>query len=709
MGRGAVFSLGVVAVLAGVAALGFVGYILSVADSTPNINSLKPADKGANTIIYAADGSRLGVVQSDQLRDVVPEKDIPIALRQATVAIEDQRFYQHHGVDFQGIVRAAIKNVTSGKQLQGGSTITQQLVRNLYISPEHTFKRKIIEAKLAEELEKKHPGKTGKEWILTQYLNDVSYGTVGGQTAVGIQAASRLFFAKPAKRLTLPEAALIAGLPQAPSEYNPFFSAEKATARRNDVLSKMAKQHMITPAQAAAAMAAALGVKHNRFYTTRHEDYFFDFVKQQLIDRYGVNTVRRGGLKVYTTIQPKLQKAARAAIAGQLNQPHDPSSAIVTIDPKTGFIKAMVSSGSYGKNKFNYAAQGHRQPGSTFKVMVLMTALKQGVDPKSTTYDSHELKLSAAETGFGPWHVQTYAHSYSGTIDVVQATLQSDNTVYAQLDLDVGPKNVRKTAKEMGITSKLQGYPAEGLGGLREGVSPLEMADAYATIASGGVRHKAIAIRKVTFRDGRTVDLGKPAHKRIFEDGVAAEATKILEQNIQKGTGTAAGISCPAAGKTGTTDSFTDGWFIGFTPKLTTAVWVGYPNSRVSMTNVHGIQVAGGTFPAQIWHDYMNVAAGSNCASFPPPKTPFRPTGFSGKFANGSGGSGSSGSSSGSGSGKRGGGSGAAKKFETQGKRAPGHLKRYDKRLYESPPQVVRHHRPAPAPPAPAPAPPPGQ
>ena len=685
-GKIVAFSVGVVAVLLAIGALSGVAYILTIAADAPDINTLKPIDKGAVSQVYAADGRRLGFIDSTDLRTPISDSQIPVVAKRATVAIEDQRFCHHGGVDPEGIVRAAFRNIGSGKTLQGGSTITQQLVRNLYISPERTFARKIKEAKLAEELESKH----SKRWILDTYLNSVSYGTVGGQSAVGLQAASRLFFDKPAHRLTLDEAAVLAGLPQAPSRYNPFLEPKLARARRNDVLNEMIKQKMIPATVGVKAMQRPLGVRPNSYYTTKRENYFFDYVKQELIDRYGANTVRKGGLKVYTTVDLDLQKAARKAIAGQLYESGDPSAAIVSIDPRTGYIRAMASSGKYGKNKFNYAAQGHRQPGSTAKVWVLMTALRDGVDPDSTTYQSHPLDLN---TPFGPWKVQTYSHSYGGNMNITQATLQSDNTVYAQMDLDLGPKQVRKTAYDLGIRTHLNAYPAEGLGGLKIGVSPLEQTNAYATIASAGIRHRPIAIRKVVFPDGRTDNLGKPRGVRAFKDGTTYKATQILQKNIQEGTGTAADVGCPAGGKTGTTDSFSDAWFVGFTPRLTTGVWVGYPNQRVSMTNVHGIEVAGGTFPARIWHDYMETAKGSYCGDFPQPKTPFKAAPFFGKYAS-TGGNGQDTFDENSVTG----GGGSAQGFETNGTGGGGGGSstgggggKYDKRLYESPPQPQPH------------------
>jgi penicillin-binding protein 1A len=619
----------VVLVLVALAGLSAVGYVISIAASAPPLDSLKPRDLGSQSEVRAADGTRLGFIQSNELRKPVAGSRIPKALKQATVAIEDERFYHHKGVDYAGVVRAAVKNLSSHKTVQGGSTITMQLVRNLYISRERTYQRKIREAKLAEELENEH----SKEWILDKYLNTVPYGTLGGQTAVGVQAASRTYFGKPVQRLKLREAALLAGLPQAPSSYSPVRDPEQAEARRNEVLAKMAQLGMITPQTAQATMKKGLGVNPSRYFTSRRESFFFDYVKDELVKEYGTKTVRQGGLRVDTTIDLKKQQEARAAISGRLAGV-GPSSAIVTIDPKNGYIRAMASSADYGKSKFNLAAQGHRQPGSTFKVMALMTALRKGVDPRSTTYVSKPLKFK--DPTWGPIDVQTYGHDYSGSISLERATLKSDNTVYMQLALDLGPREVRKTAYDMGIKTHLDGYPAESLGGLTLGVSPLEMANAYATIASGGYRNRPTAITKITFPDGKPELPRRFRVKRtkVFEDGVTAEATRILKENVQMGTGTRANIGCPAAGKTGTTDEFNDAWFVGFTPRLATAVWVGYPNAQVEMkTEYHGASVAGGTYPAEIWSDYMKKAKGSYCGDFKPPKHPASFSPFFGRYS----------------------------------------------------------------------------
>ncbi|MEA2441289.1 MAG: penicillin-binding protein [Thermoleophilaceae bacterium] len=669
-----------------IGAASVVGYIASIAASAPNINDLKPIDKGSVSEIFAADGSRLGYVQSSEIRTPIQWEDMPVELRQATVAIEDKRFYEHHGVDYEGVVRAGWKNITSGKTVQGGSTITQQLVRALYIKdPKRDFKRKIREAKMASELEQQH----SKRWILENYLNDVPYGTVQGRTAIGIEAAALTYFGRHAKDLTLVQSALIAGLPQAPSQYNPFQNERAALHRRNEVLQAMADNGYITQAEAAVATTKPIKLHPTHRFSKRREPYFFDYVQEQLIQKYGVGVYRKGGLKIYTTIDPKLQEEGRRAIQGRLYLKSDPSSAIVTIDPDTGYIKAMASSGGYRDRTFNLAAQGHRQPGSSFKPFVLMTAVLQGADPDRTIYVSKPVNLQIP--GYGTWSPKTYSNTYSGAETLTQATLHSDNSVYAQLDLDVGPDKVADTAKLMGIQSKLEGLPSEGLGGLTYGVSPLEMASAYATLASGGIRSEPKAIRKVVFPDGKSDDLGKPKRKRVFSDGEAYAVTRVLEKNVQAGTGTAANIGCPAAGKTGTTDNFADAWFVGFTPHLSTSVWVGYPNSRVEMTNVHGISVAGGTFPAEIWHDYMNVAHGTDCDSFPQPTQPAHFSPFYGDHsANGKRGSGGY---YGGGTAYPGGAGGTSQPGGTNGNGNGG----YDPNLYAAPPQAAPQTQPPPS------------
>jgi penicillin-binding protein 1A len=638
--------------------LGVVGWVVAVAASAPDINQLKPRDPGQLSEVFASDGSPLGYISSDVLRTTTPAGQIPQSLKNATVAIEDRRFYKHGGIDYQGILRAGIKDVFgSGNSIQGGSTLTMQLVRNIYLptnlADTRSIKRKIIEAKLAQELERKHT----KSWILTQYLNDVDYGTLGGQTAVGVGAASQLFFNKPVSQLDLAQAALLAGLPQAPSQYNPFVRPSIARARRHDVLRAMVDSHYITRAQADAADATRLQLQRNTVFNQRKEPYVFDYVKEALIQKFGLPTVEKGGLKVYTTIDLQKQQEARQAILNNEGQPGDPAAAVVTVDPNTGHILAMATSSTYGQTNFDYATQSHRQTGSAFKVFSLMTLIHDyHGDPNQTYYTSRELTPGWL-TGYPTYHVQTSEHSYAGTISLAQATTISDNTVFAQLAQDLTLTHVTATAHAMGITSPLTGFPSEALGAVA--VSPLEMADAYATIANGGVHITPTAISKVRFPDGSVTNLGDPPHKRVFTDGEASTATNVLKSVIQSGTGTAANIGCPAAGKTGTTSSFTDAYFVGFTPKLSTAVWVGYPNSTTSMNDVNGLGPGfGGTLAAPIWHDYMSHATAGYCGDFPTPNDPFHGTAFFGQFATTGNSSGGNGGGSGNGRGGNGGGGG---------------------------------------------------
>ena len=506
-------------------------WVLSVRADTPPLDQLKPVKEGANSVVFAADGGRLGYIQSDTIRHPVSAKKIPQVLDHATVAIEDEHFYEHGGIDYGAIVRAGWEDLKAGAAVQGGSTITQQLVRNLYIAdPEETIERKIREATWAEEYEQEY----SKQQILTKYLNTASYGTTDGRTAVGVQAAAETYFSKPVSRLDLPEAALIAGLPQAPSEYNPFLNPKGAVERRNDVLQAMAKQGYITQSEYEDALQAGLGLDRGRKYETIREPYFFDYVTQELIDKYGVNTVRNGGLKVHTTIDPELQAAAHQAIAN-----HDPTAGRPgrwsRSTPPTATSSRWPRRRTYLTSKFNLAAQAHRQAGSSFKPFVLTAAIRQGMNPDSTYYSGKAPVTLTLDDGITNWTVNN-AEGSGGTMSVRDATVHSVNAVFAQLDLDVGPEEVRETAYDMGITTHLDGFPAEGIGGLRIGVTPLEMANAYATLANGGIRNTATAISEVEFPNGDTDVPEEEERTRAFSDGVAYEVTDVLKGVITSGT-----------------------------------------------------------------------------------------------------------------------------------------------------------------------------
>jgi penicillin-binding protein 1A len=627
---------GVLAAVA-IGVVGVASWVLDVAAKAPPLSDCRPIDRGGNSLLIAGDGSRLGYIASEEARTPVAIDRVPTDLQYATVAIEDERFFEHDGIDYEGGLRALIENIEAGEVVQGGSTITMQLMRNLCITdPQRNLERKIQEAELALEFEKKFSEKgidrvVYKREILGKYLNGTSYGTINGTTAVGVQAASRIYFSKPVWKLTLEQSALLAGLPQAPSDYNPILNPEGARERRNEVLSSMAKLGYISRERALEGQQRGLDIDLSNTYFVQRQPYFFDYVEDKLIEKYGVNTVRKGGLRVYTTVDPELQEVGLEAMQSALPYEEDPSAALVAIEPETGQIKAMVSSSSYDQSQFNLAAQGHRQPGSTFKTFVLTTALKQGIDPYSTYYTSKPLNLDLPE--WGHWEVATADEGYQGTINLQQATVASDNTVFAQLDLDVGPENVAETATSMGIETELDGIPAEGIGGLRIGVSPLELSSAYATLAAGGIAREPIAVRRVIFPDGRVDHPEHAEPKRVVPEGVAYEVTQLLRDNITGGTGTSAYTGCGGqAGKTGTTDNYTDAWFAGYQPNLATAVWVGYPQSNdIEMTSVHGTTVFGGTFPAQIWNS-LYVNGEIPCEEFEEPETPVSWAPFYGEY-----------------------------------------------------------------------------
>lgn len=612
-------------VLAGLVLIGGgigVAWALNVYNSAPELSSLKPVQKGASSAIYDADGNLIGFIRSENVRQPLPAKSLPDVLREATVAIEDKNFYEHGALDYEGILRAALKDIEAGAPVQGASTITQQLVRNLYISnPENTIERKLKEAKLAVEFDDKH----SKEWILTEYLNTAPYGTVEGQTAVGAEAAAQTYFSKPAKDLNLAEGAMIAGLPQAPSEYNPFLDPKAALKRRNEVLAAMAEEGYITQEEYLEAKTRGLGIEAGKKYQVIKDPFLFDLVQSELIERYGINTVRNGGLKAYTTIDPDLQQKAEEAVENYCYVCYPeggPAAGLASVDPETGAIVALAATEGYAdESQFNYAWQAHRQPGSSFKTIVLAAAVKEGIDPGSTYY-SGASPMTLEIPGGGTWTVNNSEGDGGGTENLESATWHSVNVVYAQLDLDVGPEDVTEMARELGIEAELQSVPAEGIGGLGYGVTPLEMASAYATIANGGVHHEATAVSKVVFpkegkdKEPKVDNFEKDPGERVLTEGQAYEVTRILEGVITQGTGagyTSMGCS-DAAGKTGTSEELSDAWFVGYTPLYSTAVWVGHPTTR-EYTGY------GGPTAGPIWANYMSAAHEGECPEFETPSS----------------------------------------------------------------------------------------
>ena len=607
--RGAAVALAAIAAIGVFAGLGG-GAAVFAYGSSCDLSTLRPVAIGRNTFVYAANGSLLGSIPAERNRQPVKAADMSLWIRKATIAVEDRRFFEHGGVDIEGIVRAAVADLQAARVVEGGSTITQQLVRNLYISRERTVQRKLKEACLATKLDRAW----SKHRILTTYLNQVYYGN----QAYGIEAASQTYFSKPARELTLSESALLAGLTQAPSIYNPFTAPAVAVARRNEVLRAMLETGVISRREHKLAVAADLRLEPGRLYSQIREPYFFGYVRDRLIEVYGAEEVRSGGLQVYTTIVPRYQRLAEEAIRETLTEPTDPAAALISISPRTGAIRAMAAViPNRPKNEFNLLSQARRQTGSTFKTFVLTAAVELGINPDSTYYVSAPFTYKIDPAGSCDdgtwWCVHTYANDYYGWSSIRSATLRSDNAVYAQLTLDVTPERVAETARRMGVRSPLDvrgAYvPAIGLGSIA--VSPLDIASGYATLAAGGLYAEPMAIRRVILKNGledTQNGWGVPKRVRATSEGTAAIVTRILEQNIQQGTGTRANIGRPAAGKTGTNDEHADAWFAGYTPDLATTVWVGYTAGEIPMESVHGIAVTGGSFPAEIWRLFMEPA-----------------------------------------------------------------------------------------------------
>ena len=590
----------------------FAGFeVLKGPGPLPRIASLHEERIGQNSVIYAADGSRMGIIHSDQNRQEIPLDKMGKFAPVAIVSIEDRRFYQHSGVDYTGMIRAADANLKAGHSSQGASTLTQQVVRNLYagVTKDKTYRRKFKEAILAKELEKVHD----KKWILTTYLNLVFFGN----NAYGLQAASQTYFSKDAADLTLPEAALLAGLPQAPSQYDPFKNKVDSLTRRNEVLAAMLRDKKISQADYSSAVNTPITLTAGAIYKEHRLPYFFDYVQQQLNKEYGADYVQLGGLQVHTTIKPRLQSLAEKAISDTLNLPTDPSAAMVVLDTKTGAILAMASSENYQKTQFNRAAQSKRQPGSTAKIWVLSAFVRHQYNPDTITYTSRPFKVRCKGcTEY--WAPKTYDGTYAGTRTIRSATLASDNSVFAQMGLDITPAEVVRTAHDMGITSPLEPVMSISLGS--QVVSPLEQTNVYSTIARGGVRSDPIAIGRVNGPTGDVVPIKRAKPRRVMKDWQAEKIINILQQNMTGGTGTGAYVPSEGsdqAGKTGTTDDHKDAWFCGMKAELTACVWMGY-NIPTPMYNVHGISVTGGTFPATIWRRFMEPAMQSGLVKHRP-------------------------------------------------------------------------------------------
>jgi penicillin-binding protein 1A len=624
-GRGRIRKLRLLALLLvlgllGSASFGF-GFMTAVAKEIPRLDPSRQVAREENSYILNFDGNRnLAVLRGGENRVIVASDEIAPVMKQAIVAVEDRRFFDHRGVDARAIARAFWADIRNQSVVQGGSTITQQFVKNVYVKNQRSIGRKLREAALAWQLEQQW----SKEKILTEYLNTIYFGN----GAYGVEQASRVYFGRSAKALTLPEAALLAGIPTDPTRFDPKTNPRAAAERRDLVLSMMHDQGVISPVEYSAALEAPLpkpqSIRLPGSLAGDEAPYFVNYVKQQLVDKYGAQEVFGGGLRVKTTIDLELQELARKAIAKWLTDV-GPEAALVAVQPKTGRVMAMVGGSNFRESQFNLAVQGERQAGSSFKPFVLSAALREGLST-SNTFVSEPVEIWADGR---LWEVENYDQSYLGTIDVRNATIHSDNAVYAQLTQLVGPRSVVNAAKELGITSRLHSYYAIGLGA--EAVNPLEMARAFSTFANNGVRvdgslfgNSPRAIVSVE-RDGREEKNGPKVHHAL-DAGKAAIVNDVLQGVIRQGTGRAAALPDrrPVAGKTGTTENYGDAWFVGYTPQLAVAVWVGYPSElRPMLTEFHGDSVAGGTYPALIWKSFMEKALPAKnweSTPFPPPE-----------------------------------------------------------------------------------------
>lgn len=604
--------LGLVLVVGVASAAGLMKTWLS---DLPDYRSPEAFKVAQPTKIVSADGKLLARLFLED-RTMVDISKVATDLPDAVVAIEDERFYEHNGVDPEGIIRAVVKNLSSGDITgQGASTITMQYVRNTILVNERTkitLARKIREAYLAMQVEKQY----SKSQILNLYLNTVYFG----EGAYGIESAARNYFGKHASELTLAESALLAGLLQGPSRLDPYTNPERSLDRRTLVLGRMVANGYITQAESDAANVEPLALKRwdepeSGIYAA---PYFVAHVKKLLQQQYPQSVVFKGGLTVQTTLDTRMQALAEKAVTDNLSKSRDPDVALVSIDPRNGAIKAMYGGRDYNKNKFNLATQGSRQPGSSFKTFVLVTALEEGMPPDRYVDSSSPAHIPTKPR---PWEVSNSEGHGRGMVTMEAATRASINTVFARLIWEIGAAKVVKVAHRMGITSALPAYPSIGLGSAN--VTPLEMASAYGTLATNGIHYKPMAITRVLDADGKEIYLGEPKGTQALKPEIAHAATEILKGVVSGGTGTRAAIGRPQAGKTGTSQNYRDAWYVGYTPDLVTSVWVGYYQAEKSMLSVNGRRGFGGTLAAPIWADYSKPAlAGRPKLNFPPAATP---------------------------------------------------------------------------------------
>jgi penicillin-binding protein 1A len=632
--------LRLVAILLALLLLGIIsfvfGMVISVASDLPSLKVFAQYKHAQSSVLLDDLGRPLGTL-SQQNRVPLEPDQIPPIVKEAVISIEDKRFMTNSGIDIRSIARAFFQDVLHQGSVQGASTIEQQFIKNALQAQSHrTIFEKLREAALAFQL----AHKWSKEEIITAYLNTIYFG----DGAYGIESAAQTYFGHDVNHIGcgLPghplcvqqlapwEAALLAGIIQSPTEYNPATEPTLARERRNTVLAQMYGQGYITRPIYEEGVRQALPAPHEiqlpEEQSVENVDagYFNSWVGQQVIERYGAYRAFNGGLRIKTTLDLELQRAAEQAINNYLAYTGGPTASLVAIENSTGEVRAMVGGRDYNTSAFNIATEGERQPGSSFKAFDLAAALEQGISPDSVWTSKQKEFLVHGPNGEERFVVHNDEGAYSGSNTLTGATAFSDNSIYAEVGLKVGTKRIARLARRMGITTPLSTNPAMTIGGLTVGVTPLDMAHAYETIAHGGDRVSGslatedapVGIQEVVspnhaLPDGSHRDVNSVHLTRVLPSSVASTETSMLETVLQYGTGKAAAIGQFAAGKTGTTSNYGDAWFVGWDSKYTVAVWVGYPDKLVPMTtDFNGTPVLGGTFPALIWHDFMTAALG---------------------------------------------------------------------------------------------------
>ena len=567
------------------------GFLVASANIPSNLPDIQPA---LTSHIYDIKGNEIAVVHAEEDREPVKSEEIPENLKKAFLATEDVRFYQHIGIDYRGVMRAMWENITHRAVAEGGSTITQQLARNAYLNQERTFSRKIQEMFLALKIEHRHT----KEEILEMYLNQIYFG----RGVYGIQAASKYYFNKNVKDLDLNECAMLAGIPKSPNHYSPLNNLEEAQKRKAVVLQQMAKYGFISSSTAQKTAKQEIHLVQSAPREVGDAHYFIDYVKQTIIDKYGDDGLYKGGLKIYTTLDMDMQRAAEEAMKNlpEMNEANglkQPQGALVAIEPHSGYIKAMV--GGRGTDMFNRAALAERQPGSAFKPFVYAAALESGYTPDSIVADTPFTKYG--------WNPQNYDRSFYGSVPLSAVCAQSLNVATVRVADDIGIDKVIRYARDMGIsTLVLEGERNDvnlstALGGITRGVTPLELTSAYCTFANKGIYAKGTPIVKVLDKDGNVLEeYPNPASsRRVLKEENAANLDSMLQGVVSHGTGTRANIGGHVAGKTGTTSEYHDAWFVGYVPDLVVGVWIGTDDNQTMGT------MTGGTLPADIWRIFM--------------------------------------------------------------------------------------------------------